>query len=196
MSESLHWSPWRNLKFLASIQKLEIEWVKNKIDPSYSFLFKSLPSFIAALKPELSCFDIEKFWKSWQMPNKIHQARSRSPPPSLQTQTVGQFAQALRVQLKARQAAHSLSSVLSCPHSPFNCLSIWLWQQRYCGHLRVRFNFVLLEWPCTEKITSYRIQCIFPLWILLDRDWLTWHKNERKRRLLASQEEIIFDYNN
>lgn len=84
MNESLHWSPWRNLKHLAGIQKLEIEWVKGKIDPSCSFL----PPFVAALKPELSCFDIEKFRKSWRMPSKIHQARSRSPPRPMQTQTV------------------------------------------------------------------------------------------------------------
>lgn len=188
MSESLPWSPWRNLKYLAGIQKLGTEWVKNKIDLSCSVLFKRLPPFIAALKPELSCFDIGKFWRSWQMPSKIHQAKSRSPPPSLQTKTVRQFAQALRGQLKARQAACSLSSV--CPHSPFNCLSIRLWQWRHCGQLRMGFYFVLLEWPCTEKITSFRIQWIFPLWVLLDRNWLRWHSQEE---ITAIKSSILSD---
>lgn len=80
MSEPLHGSPWRNLKYLAGIQELEMEWVKAKIDLPCSFLFKNLPPFVTAVKPELSCFDIEMSWKSWQKPSEMHQARSRSTP--------------------------------------------------------------------------------------------------------------------
>lgn len=101
----LHWSPWRILKYLAGIQNWRLSELRVKLICLAALAVQKLPPFVAALKSELSCFDIEKIWKSWQMLNKIYQARSRSLLPPVQTQAARRFAQAHWVQVKAKQAA-------------------------------------------------------------------------------------------
>lgn len=189
MSEPLHGSPWRNLKYLAGIQELEMEWVKAKIDLPCS----------SVQKPASFCYSCEAwallFWH-WDVLKVLTKAQwnasGKVKEPPCFCADVGSLAACsglLRhTRCSQQQGRLLLPWALCVPYSPLNCLSIWLRQQRHCGRPRVRFCSVLLEQPRIEKITSCRIQWIFPLPVLLDWAWQGWRENKRKRRLTSQKE--------